>query len=223
MILDAHTHITKEQVDQGILEVLKEFNIVSIACGTDPESCKFVRNLELTHNHIVGSYGLHPWNAADYQVEELRPYLESCKIMGEIGMDSTWCDVPLDKQRSVFLEQLDIAEKRGCPVILHTKGQEEEIAEIIQGYSMPIVVHWYSCLDHLDRYIARNCRFTVGPDVENNEAVQNLANQVDHNMLLVETDGLSALEWVLGRDVSFSDIPEVLSKSLEYIKNVKIT
>ena len=53
-------------------------------------------------------------------------------MVGEIGMDSVWCQVPLPIQERVFREQLAMACSLKKPVVLHTKGQEKAIASILK-------------------------------------------------------------------------------------------
>ena len=55
------------------------------------------------------------------------PLLKQASIIGEIGMDSVWCDVDLEIQKEVFEKQLQLAKEWDKPVILHTKGQEKTI------------------------------------------------------------------------------------------------
>lgn len=221
MIIDGHTHISKEEVEQGILSVFEEFEIYSFACGTHPESCAFVRELAEKSPFVLPTFGLHPWYAGEFQVSDLREYLKDCKILGEIGLDTLWCDVPIERQEEAFFLQLDMAEERGIPVILHTKGAEERIAEILESYTMPVLVHWYSHGQHLEKFIARDCYFTVGPDFATNEAVQQVVSQVSMDRLLVETDGVSALSWAFSKECTIADIPKALKNSMQYISRVK--
>lgn len=100
------------------------------------------------------------------QVSIYQEIYERCSVIGEIGMDSVWCDIPLDIQRAVFVQQLKIAGKLNKPVILHTKGQEREIAELIQDFPGKVCVHWYSGdIETLEKFIQKDCYFTLGPDV----------------------------------------------------------
>ncbi|HHU16914.1 MAG TPA: TatD family hydrolase, partial [Clostridiales bacterium] len=166
-------------------------------------------------------FGLHPWYADQYDLKDMMTYLINCSVIGEIGMDSVWCNTDLDTQQRVFIAQLDIAQQIGCPVMLHTKGMEKEIGEIIANYTMPVIVHWYSSLEHLGLYLKRDCYFTVGPDVSKNEAVQQAVKSVPLDRLFVETDGTAAVEWATGKPASPKDLPEILLSSVSYISKIK--
>lgn len=208
MLIDAHAHIDVDR--PGVLTVL---------CGTNPVSAQEV--LKKRSDLSIPSCALHPWYADRYAVEEMRSFIEESPVLGEIGLDSVWTDVPMDAQRKVFREQLILAEQLHKPIVLHTKSMEREIAETLAPYSMRKLVHWYSCMDHLEMYLEQDCYFTVGPDHANNAAVQQVIRRAPLNRLLTETDGLSAVEWAIGRRAASDEIETVLRQELEAIARIK--
>ena len=148
MLCDAHAHLGndtewEERTGKGIL---------SLICATGPEEAgKLFSRLEwLKGRAVVPTAGLHPWYADQYTVQDMEPYIRRCPVVGEIGMDSVWCQVPLPVQEQVFREQLAMACSLKKPVILHTKGQEKAIASILREYPNRYLVHWYSCEEYLE-------------------------------------------------------------------------
>lgn len=220
MIIDAHLHLSQKDAEH-LIQIMTEHQVYGLVAGTHPEEWKWLQKLASTTKYIFPTYGLHPWYADQYHISEIVPYLETATCIGEIGMDSIWCGVDLRQQRKIFIAQLDMAEEKGCPVILHTKGQEKEIAKIIADYTMPVLVHWYSIEDFLDLYLERDCYFTIGPDVKTNQAVQQVVKAAPLHRLFVETDGLSALEWMRGRSVEMDEIPTSLIETMIYIAEEK--
>ena len=194
MVTDAHAHVkTKAEA----LERIKD-RIPTMVCGTDPEDARWV--MELCHmpeaeEILFPVFGLHPWYADQWKVEDMMPYLEKCRVIGEIGMDSLWCNVPLKRQKEVLEKQLQIAAEWKKPVVLHTKDQEREILELIRKYPNTYLVHWYSADHDLDGYLDLDCYFSIGPDVIWNPAVQQVARRVPENRILLETDGMDAVKW----------------------------
>lgn len=206
-LCDAHAHPgngaeTAARRAQGIRTAL---------CGTDPENARLVEEMCAREALFTPTYGLHPWKTARFTVREMEPWLEKCRVIGEIGLDSVWCDVPAHDQRAAFARQLDIAREMGKRVLLHTKGCEEEIARMLAERNLPCVVHWYSCAEHLERYLDLDSYFTLGPDILTNPAVREVARRAPRGRLLIETDGLSAVEWAQNRPAE----PEKLSALLE--------
>lgn len=214
-------HITRNDVENNILKVMEEEDLYGLVAGTNPLDCAWVKQLSKLEKRVIPTFGLHPWYADQYELKEMNAYLHDCVIIGEIGMDNVWCNIDLSCQRKIFIQQMDIAEERGCPIILHTKGQEHEIGTIIANYSMPIIVHWYSSSKHLDLYLKRDCYFNVGPDARQNSTVQLVIKNASLNRLLVESDGISAIEWALKKEIKPKDLPGVLLNSISYISEVK--
>lgn len=134
-------------------------------------SCKSPQEWELIRKYrqneeLFFSFGIHPWTAGRYSVEQCMELFQSCDAVGEIGMDSVWCEVPLNVQRRQFERQLSLAARLGKPVVLHTKGQEGEIAKLVRGFPNPVCVHWYSGnRENLQKFLEMGCYFTLGPDL----------------------------------------------------------
>ena len=176
-----------------------------------------------SQGEIIVSFGIHPWYTHCYQVEECREYLELCSFVGEIGMDSVWCEIPLKLQQRRLEEQLQIAADLGKPVLLHTKGQEEKIADIIKGFPGSVCVHWYSGPEKdFEKFLEQDCYFTLGPDTsmvwgEHRGLIGTMVREIPADRLFLETDGLPAVAWAKGVEhVKLQEIPEVLKRSLEY-------
>lgn len=208
MIVDAHAHIDVERR-----------NVLTLLCGTEPESSAKV--IAAAGENVIPCCALHPWYADRFAVADMLPYIEASPVLGEIGLDSVWTDVPMDAQRRGFHEQLRLAGQMNKPIVLHTKGMEREIAETIAPCAVRKLVHWYSCMEHLEMYLAQDCYFTVGPDHTVNPAVRQVIERAPLNRLLTETDGLSAVEWALGRSVQPEEIGAVLRGELEAIAEAK--
>ena len=214
MLFDAHTHLNAES-----LKALK--NLHQLAVASTPADCAFLERAAGGNPRLYWAAGVHPWQSGAVEVDALLPWLERADAIGEIGMDSLWCQVEKAKQLRVFRRQLALGEKLQKPLILHTKGCEEEILQEIQGITQPILVHWYSEIRHLEGYLEKGCYFTIGPDIENNKAVENLAQKVPLNRLLVETDGAGAVSWAQNRPVTPEEIPAVLAHSLDIIARIR--
>ena len=216
-LCDAHTHISSEK---DLNERIDQ-HIISLVNHSDPKEIDSFFN-QIHPPFLIPSCGLHPWDAQKLTVKDMEPFLQMVPVIGEIGMDSVWCKVPLSLQKKVFEAQLELASDLKKPVILHTKGQEKEIANIIQKYPNCYLIHWYSCLDHLNDFIEQDCYFSIGPDIWWNPATQNVADKVPLNRLLTETDGLGAVQWAYDeapdeKKVIFTQIPDTTKKALELV------
>ncbi len=209
MLVDAHAHYS------GPAELTIRRGIRTLFCGDQPDTA--ARVLALRSDVTLVSCGLHPWYAERFEVRDMLPFIRQSVALGEIGLDSVWCDADPDSQLNALRQQLDLAMVLNLPIILHTKGMEREIADRIAAFPLRKLIHWYSCEQYLDAYIEQGCWFTVGPDHAMNPAVQQVLRCVPPDRLLTETDGLEAVAWALGRPVAPDELPQVLLGELRSI------
>ena len=224
-VLDMHTHLvslSEETKAKEELALRKTEGIASCISTGTPQEWKFVQKFR-ERPEILASFGIHPWYAGQHLPEhEMEAYC-ACDFIGEIGMDNVWCQVPESVQRSVFARQLEIAEELHKPVLLHTKGMEREIARMLEGFSQPVCIHWYSGTESdLEEYLGKGYFFTRGPDfgalrrlclqgekgiptawnTEEQREKWNLyckmLKEIPKDRLFVETDGVSAIAWAMG-------------------------
>lgn len=214
---DAHMHVCED------IEALltKPDRVHAVISAGDSKETEVVQALAEKYPHIHASYGVHPWQASQERYDEMLPWLENADIIGEIGLDSEWCEIPLAVQRDIFERQLAFASEHKKPVVLHTKGMEGECLERIRQYPNTYMVHWYSEAEHLQAYLDLGCYMSVGPFPTKDPAVREVAIKCPMDRLLIETDGLDALKWALGEAVAPADYTKQLVRIAEEIGVVR--
>lgn len=228
-IIDMHAHISaflEPQAEQE-LALRKQNDLITCFSSGTPEEWRFMQTFK-ERPELRLSFGLHPWYADQWTIEECMPALEQCDLIGEIGMDSVWCSVSLEVQQRQLEKQLQLAADQKKPVILHTKGQEERIADLLQGFPERICVHWYSGPEKtLERYMALDCYFTLGPDTARLAEAgaylqQQMLREIPAERLFVETDGIEAVAWAMQKEtMELTQIPAVLMENLAYAAKQK--
>lgn len=217
IVYDAHAHADDPQ-ELALRQTLGLRTMLS--CGNKAQA-EHAETLLARYSVLTMTAGVHPWYAASARLDDMRPYMERAALVGEIGLDSVWCDTPMDAQRSIFAAQLDWAAAHGKGIVLHTKGCESEIARMIDGFPHPVIVHWYSGdMDALERFAVQGCYFTIGPDVEQNAAVQAVAQIAADDRILFETDGMNAVRWALG-DMPTQRLADVLASSVRTVAKLR--
>ena len=83
--------------------------------------------------------GVHPWDAASRSVSEVEPLISTADIVGEIGLDSV-CKVDIERQTTIFREQLALAERHNKPVVIHCVRTFEQIMKILADYRLRAVI-----------------------------------------------------------------------------------
>lgn len=218
LLSDAHIHYS-----DFAARFLAEHNVLTIVSTATPEECKTARQLAAANSHVHVSCGIHPWHLPPKNDGgfEMINALNTVSIIGEIGLDNVWCDNDLDEQRKWFSDQIHFAQIRRHPVVLHLKGMEKEALDILRRHPNRYHVHWYSCPDYLDEYIALGCYMSVGPFPSIDPAVAAVAERTPLDRLLIETDGIDAVHWATGRDVSEDDYPATLVQIANEIAEIR--
>ena len=220
MLTDAHCHF-EGKTDLAVFQQ-REKMYALVNCQ-NPAEWEFNHQLVAGNPRQILSFGIHPWDSATLTLDEVAAYLARTNIVGEIGLDNVWPDVPLEQQRPIFLAQLEFAQNTHKPVVLHTKGCEQEILQWLKKYPNRYLIHWYSDASWQQEFIDLGCYFTIGVDVAQNPAVEQLARSVPLDHLLIESDGLSAIEWAQNRPITLADYPAVLEESLKLISSWRNT
>lgn len=216
MLIDAHCHLASNQ-ELAQLQIKQQIKSI-INCQT-PEEWQI--NSKLTMHMQPLSFGIHPWDVNKLKFEEIVPYLKLADAVGEIGLDSVWTKNDMALQTKTFRKQLAWAAKKQKPAILHTKGCEKEILAIIRQYPNNYFVHWYDCRKYQKDYIDLGCYFSICLDIIDNPAVIKLAQSVPLDHLLIETDGLNSVEWLLNKPVSVTDYSGILKQTLTALAHLR--
>lgn len=103
------------------------------------------------------SAGIHPWDISSLaeSSQELFTQLQElpCVAIGEIGLDKA-CTTPMELQREVFVRQLEVAQQRSLPVIIHCVRAYAEVEQILKGFSLPsIIFHGFIGSEQLCRQL----------------------------------------------------------------------
>lgn len=142
--------------------------------------------------------GLHPWAAGEpLDTTILRATLlrSEAVAIGEIGLDTKVEGPPLEIQLRAFRQQLDLARDLDLPVILHVRGDFEEMLRILSesGRALRGVVHAFSRgRDLAARFLDLGFHIAFGGAVtrEGSRALESAA-AVPLDRIVLETDAPS--------------------------------
>ena len=144
--LDAHLHLKSiprntcfsELPGRDIIKLFLERGSKSICNGTSPLDWNLLADLaELYPKEIIPFYGVHPWYVdalPENWLENLRFMLASTGYgIGEIGLDRAHSSkADFTHQKSVFIDQLDLALSLDLPVAVHCVRAWGILLEILQ-------------------------------------------------------------------------------------------
>ncbi len=236
MVIDFHTHLDWYQDKNQLYEEIEKFSGMIVASSVDLES--FEKNKEIAANcngnlqKIFPTFGVHPEKAEKYenQLEKLDCALIQSKIIGEIGMDFYWAkNVCKSAQEKVFRYILKHCNETEKYCVIHTKGAEKEIAQILLDYpkAKPII-HWYNGPEEVFKFFLKQGYFqTFGCETSRNPYLKHLLKITPENLILAETDNPEAETWLGGKNTSlnliekvYGDIAEILDIPVLELENL---
>jgi len=202
--VDAHLHLSDKDYSRCIDEIVEEARLASVVAmvsnSVDLETS--IRNLELADEYsglVYVALGIQPRGVKDLIEDELEKTLDliskqkanrALVAIGEIGLDASY-ESNWEDQLRVFDEMLHAAEKSRLPVIVHSRGAEAQIIDMLPSYILKrVLLHFFTGpVSVLSTGIEHGYYFSEGPAAAYSVGVREVVRQVPISNLLTETDG----------------------------------
>ncbi len=199
MIVDTHAHLNTDDYNHNLEQILTNaFNHQVkkiIVIGTDEASNR--RAIKLAHDHemLFATVGVHPEYADQMTTDHLESLLNEKKVVaiGECGIDLHWRKDNLEKQKKIFTEQIELANRFKLPLVIHTRSAFEQAYQCLLPFKGEVngVFHCFSS-DLKDAKRAVELGFYIGIDgpitFKKNQELAKIVLEIDFNRILVETD-----------------------------------
>lgn len=204
--VDSHIHLIDSYYNKYInliVDSIYKTKIQIFSMSVDLESSIkniHTKNLYFKKSDLMKIFvGIHPEYAHIADISIFSDFLLSNSNIidgiGEIGLDPTYTlydpSNTSDVQIQLFTSMLDLAEKLGKPISIHSRRSLTKILEILSSYRIDnIVFHWYDGSKKLLKQINDNGYFvSFGPYLLYSSDKQILLIETNPNFLLFETDG----------------------------------
>lgn len=201
-IVDSHCHLDDEKFDMDRDEIISDFEKEEIDFVVDPASdvasSEKIVEIVKKYDKIYGAVGIHPHEVENITDKDLKKiydlsFSEKIVAIGEIGLDYYYDNAPREKQKEIFIKQMEIAKKRKLPVIIHTREAMGDTYEILSKFKSEVkgVMHCYTgSIEMAKRFIELGYYISISGAVtfKNAVKVREMAKQVPIDNLLVETD-----------------------------------
>ncbi len=198
-MIDTHCHLGKEDYD-NLEEVIKNMgNNIMIVSTASPEDINEVIDLITKYPNIYGTIGIHPEFADTYTEKDLKKiesYLNHPKVVGigEIGLDYYYTKENKEKQKELFINQIELANKYNKTIVIHSRDANEDTYEIIKQHkdsNIKCDLHCYSgSLEMAQRFIKLNAYFGIGGVLtfKNEKKLKEIVTELDLKYFVLETD-----------------------------------
>ena len=204
MIVDSHCHLDRVNLDKyngdfdAMLLNAKQAGVSHMLCvSVDMETFPKVHAIALKYPHIFASVGIHPDenSPTNPTFDELVALAKKDKIVaiGETGLDYFHKGDP-EEQRERFRMHIEVAKTVNKPLIIHTRDAREDTIRIMrEAHAEKVggVMHCFTeDLDMAEKAIALGFYISFSGIVtfKNAKDLQNLAQQIPLDKMLIETD-----------------------------------
>lgn len=178
MFIDVHAH----------LFFVKEIpeDIIIVNTGLDYETNEKV--LSLNRKNIFKAIGCHPSSLDERTFDQIIKNKDKIIAIGEIGMDF-YKYRRFEKQEEIFKRMLEMAEELEKPVIIHSRGAEYKILEIIKRYDVRFLMHSYTgTLKILKEFLDMGGYFSIPSIILRSQNFRSLAEKLPVERVFFETD-----------------------------------
>lgn len=199
MIIDTHAHLVDEKITKTPKEVIENFfnrggNKI-FAISTSLKDSEIVASTCALYANAYPVIGVHPHMADEMtkeKFERLEELIKDSTAVGEIGLDYYYDFSDREKQKEVFIKQLDLAIKYGKPVNIHTREATQDTLDILKNYSgLKGIIHCFSgSVETAQEYIKLGYLLGIGGVVtfKNAEKIRNVVKTVGLEHIVLETD-----------------------------------
>ena len=198
-IFDSHIHLSDPEYQSDmpyIIRSMQKLNIKSCCVSMDFETSQKTLEISKISDLILPFIGVHPemaQNNASKTFELIEKNHKEIIGVGEIGLDRTYINSEdqWEKQIDVFKKQLELAEKFGKPISVHSRKTLDEIFEILSSYSIKrILLHWFDGRkSQLQKAMDLDYYVSFGPLLLYANDKQTLISKAVRDKILIETDG----------------------------------
>ena len=195
MLIDTHCHLSHEDYD-NLEEILSNKDCIMIASGCNDRTNKEVLELVKNNDNVYGTLGIHPEevdNITSDSFKFIEENLNNPKIVaiGEIGLDYYWVSDNKEKQKELFINQLELATKYNKPIIVHSRDAIQDTYDILKKYNLKGSIHCFSSsLEMAKEFIKLGYKIGIGGTLtfKNSKKLQEIVKELDLKDILLETD-----------------------------------
>lgn len=141
-LFDSHSHYNDEKFDldrENIIDEVYKSGVTNlINAGYNIQSSKKAINIANKYDFIYATCGISPNDIDDFKEENyqiVKQLAQNKKVVaiGEIGLDYYWNKENKDLQKTVFEQQIKIANELNLPIVIHTREAIMDTLDILKN------------------------------------------------------------------------------------------
>jgi TatD DNase family protein len=189
-VIDTHAHLDACAEEAGALvDAAREAGVTRIVTIGREQAVELAGRLP----GVWAAVGWHPHEAGEVaDVSAVEPLLAAPRVVavGECGLDYYRNLAPRDDQLRVFQAQVEIANRAGKPLVIHTREADEDTFRVLESADVPVILHCFSSVVRLDDTLERGyyCSFAGNVTYPAAEELRAAAARIPGDRILAETD-----------------------------------
>jgi TatD DNase family protein len=198
-VIDSHCHLDScKPPDAELVERARAVGVRRIATvGMHDASIERALAVANAHDEVVAIVGRHPNEAEGWQDEHIESIERAAadpraRAIGETGLDYYRDYAPREDQMRAFEAHVDLASRRGLPLVIHTRAAEDDTFGVLRerAEGVTVIMHCFSAPARLEECVERGwlCSFAGNVTYPKATDLQAAAREVPDDLLLVETD-----------------------------------
>lgn len=143
-VFDSHAHYDDEKFEIDRDNIIQEIHRSGvekiISAGYSLEASKKAIELSKRYDFLYATCGISPNDIEDIKIEDLeqiqtlaKENTEDIVAIGEIGLDYYWNKENKEKQKDIFIKQIEIANELNLPIVIHTREAVMDTIDILKN------------------------------------------------------------------------------------------
>jgi TatD DNase family protein len=202
-MIDSHCHLDHEPLLENLNEVInrsKEVGLTKLlTICTTLDSFERIKSIIKKDEMIYGTYGIHPHETENDQIEKqtiIKEVRKNNKIIGigETGLDFYYNHANKTRQIDSFKNHIEASISLNKPVIIHSREAEEETFDLLNSYKgsdLKILMHCFTgSLEFSKKLLTLGAFFSASGIItfKNSLDLQKTFKSIPLEKLLIETD-----------------------------------
>ena len=230
-LIDTHCHISlTDDIDSMVMDAEKNNVLKFIMSGCDAKSIRDGLEIIYRYPTIYMTAGFHPDeadNVTDKDLEDLeRIIVTNKKIIGigEIGLDYYHNDMNKEKQKEIFIKQIELAEKYDLPIVIHSRESIQDVYDILKCHHARGVIHCFSgSLEMAKLFIDLGFYLGIGGVLTfKNSKLKEVVQELSLDNIVLETDSPYLAPEPYRGHTNYPQNIKVIAQALRKIKEVTL-
>ena len=230
-LIDTHCHISlTDDIDSMVMDAEKNNVLKFIMSGCDAKSIRDGLEIIYRYPTIYMTAGFHPDeadNVTDKDLEDLeRIIITNKKIIGigEIGLDYYHNDMNKEKQKEIFVKQIELAEKYDLPIVIHSRESIQDVYDILKEHHARGVIHCFSAsLEMAKLFIDLGFYLGIGGVLTfKNSKLKEVVQEISLDNIVLETDSPYLAPEPYRGHTNYPQNIKVIAQALRKIKEVTL-